>query len=71
MWRTKQGKYPSKGGEFSLGGQGTSKVGYLIRVGKDEDRLVVFQDMVVLIPTQGTYPTQHNSPHLGTKGRVE
>ena len=27
--------------------------------------------MVVLIPTQGTYPTQHNSPHLGTQDRVE
>ena len=30
-----------------------------------------FQDMVVVIPTQGTYPTPHNSPHLGTQGRVE
>ena len=40
-------------------------------VGKDEDRPVVLQDMVVLIPTQGTYPTQHNFPHLGTQGSVE
>ena len=31
---------------------------------------LVFQDMVVLIPTQGTYPTQHNSPNLGTQGRI-
>ena len=37
---------------------------YPIRVGKDKDRLVVFQDMVGFIPTQGTYPTQHNSPPL-------
>ena len=41
-------------------------------MGKDEDRPVVFHDMVELIPTQGTYLTQHNSPQLGgTQGRVE
>ena len=44
---------------------------YPIRVGKDEDTPVVFQDMVVLIPTQGSYPTQFSSPHLGTHGRVD
>ena len=65
MWRTNKGRYPSKGGQFSRGVQAT------VKVGKDEDRPVVFQDMVVLIPTQGTYSTQHNSPHLGTQGRVE
>ena len=42
-----------------------------MRVGKDEDKPVVFQDMVVFISTQGTYPTQNNSPHFGTQGRVE
>ena len=41
---------------------------YPIRVRKDEDRPVVFQDMVVLISTHSTYPTQHNFPHLGTQG---
>ena len=40
-------------------------------VGKDEDRPVVFHDMVVLILTKGTYSTQHNSPHLDTHGRIE
>ena len=40
---------------------------YPIRVGKDKDRPVLFQDSVA----QGTYSTQHNSPHLGTQGRVE
>ena len=44
---------------------------YPIRVGKDKDRPVVFQDRVVLIPIQDTYPSRHNSPHLGTQGRVE
>ena len=44
---------------------------YPVRVGKDEDRSVVFQDRVVLIHTQGTYPTHNNSPNLGTQGRVE
>ena len=43
---------------------------YPIRIGKDEDRPVVFQDMVVLIPTTSTYSTQNNSPHLGTQDRV-
>ena len=40
MWRTYNGRYPCYGGEFSLGGQGNSKVGH---------RPLVFQDMVVLI----------------------
>ena len=40
-------------------------------VGKDKDRPAVFQDRVVLIPIYGAYPTQHNSPHLGTQSRVE
>ena len=40
-------------------------------VGKDKDRSVVFQNMVVLIPTHDAYPTQHNSSHLGTQGRVQ
>ena len=44
---------------------------YPVKGGKYENRPVVFQDMVVLIPTQGTYPTRQNSPLLGTQGRVE
>ena len=42
---------------------------YPIRVGKDEDRPVVFHDMVVLIPTKGTYSTQHNFHHLVIRTR--
>ena len=67
MWRSNK-----VGTQVRVGGQGTSKVGYVpISVGKDEDRPLVFQDMVVLVPNQGTYPTPHNSPHLGTQGRVK
>ena len=40
---------------------GWGSVRYPIWVGKDEDRPVLFQNMLVLVPTQGTYPTQHSS----------